>query len=402
MSEQTSAATARPIEFPPLEEVRQNLRVKWYRSPIEPATLRRLMRRNDLRGALQAVGYLGLIAATGALTAYFFTQAMWLPFALALWCHGTVGTFAFIANHELGHGTVFRTKWLNGFFQSIFSVLSFWNPHEHDLSHIYHHRYTLYPEGDRELPGLYSDPGVVVHPWLLNIRPWRVVQKLTFDFASLRHLTVSTLRLATRRYRTKFTGIFASEWARALFATSPGIERRAVRFARLTIAFHVAGLVIGAVLGAWWLPIVVTGSVFVGRWLFDLVVLPQHFGLMDSVPDFRMTTRSIKLNPFTSFLYWRMNWHAEHHMFAGVPCYHLKQLAKEITPDMPRLRTLWQAWGEMIQSGKRQQQDPTYQYQTPLPPTAHPAVLSDAVVVLPEGERLAAEASIGDLARQRH
>ncbi len=38
--------------------------------------------------------------------------------------------------------------------------------------------------------------------------------------------------------------------------------------------------------------------------------MPQHFGVMDSVPDFRMTTRSIKLNPFTSFLYWRMNWHA--------------------------------------------------------------------------------------------
>ena len=31
--------------------------------------------------------------------------------------------------------------------------------------------------------------------------------------------------------------------------------------------------------------------------------MPQHFGVMDSVPDFRMTTRSIKLNPFTSFLY---------------------------------------------------------------------------------------------------
>ena len=84
-----------------------------------------------------------------------------------------------------------------------------------------------------------------------------------------------------------------------------------------------------------------------------------------------------------------------------MPCYNLKQLAKEIAPDMPRLRTLWQAWVEMIQSGKRQRQDPTCQYQTPLPPTAHPAVLSDAVVVLPEGERLAAEASIGDLARQR-
>ena len=146
----------------------------WYRSPIDPSTLRRLMRRSDLQGALQALGHLGLFAATGILTAWFFTQAMWLPFAVALWCHGTVGTFMYIAGHDLGHGTVFRTKWLNRFFQSIFDVLSFWNPHEHDLSHIYHHRYTLNPEGDRELPGQYYDPGVVVHPRLLDITPWWV------------------------------------------------------------------------------------------------------------------------------------------------------------------------------------------------------------------------------------
>mgnify|MGYP003326796983 CR=1 FL=1 len=54
------------------------------------------MRRSDLHGAFQAAGYLGLIVATGALTAYFFTQAMWLPFAVALWCHGTVGTLSLI------------------------------------------------------------------------------------------------------------------------------------------------------------------------------------------------------------------------------------------------------------------------------------------------------------------
>ena len=114
-----------------------------------------------------------------------------------------------------------------------------------------------------------------------------------------------------------------------------------------------------------------------------------------------VTTRSIKLNPFTSFLYWRMNWHAEHHMYAGVPCYHLKKLAAEIAPDMPRLRTLWQAWGEMIQSVRRQRHDPSYQYRTPLPATAHPAVLREDEVVLPDGERLAAEASLGDLAPQR-
>jgi fatty acid desaturase len=96
-----------------------------------------------------------------------------------------------------------------------------------------------------------------------------------------------------------------------------------------------------------------------------------------------------------------MNWHAEHHMYAGVPCYNLKKLAGEIAPDMPPLRTLWQAWAEMIQSAKRQRHDPNYQYRTALPATAHPAVLREDEVVLPEGDRLAAEASIGDLAHQR-
>ena len=65
VSEQTVVPAARKAEFPPLDEVRRNLRVKWYRSPIDPTTLRRLMRRSDLQGALQALGHLGLFAATG-------------------------------------------------------------------------------------------------------------------------------------------------------------------------------------------------------------------------------------------------------------------------------------------------------------------------------------------------
>ena len=62
-----------------------------------------------------------------------------------------------------------------------------------------------------------------------------------------------------------------------------------------------------------------TGFLFCGNWLSALVGLPMHIGLMDGVPDFRMSVRSNRLDPFTSFLYWRMNWHTEHHMFAGVP-----------------------------------------------------------------------------------
>ena len=70
--------------YAPLDEVRRSMRVRWYRSPIDPATLRRLMQRSDLRGAFQALGHLGLAAATGVLTYYLFAQRLWVAFALAL------------------------------------------------------------------------------------------------------------------------------------------------------------------------------------------------------------------------------------------------------------------------------------------------------------------------------
>ena len=93
-----------------------------------------------------------------------------------------------------------------------------------------------------------------------------------------------------------------------------------------------------------------------------------------------------------------MNWHTEHHMFAGVPCYNLKKLAREIAPDMPELRGLWQSWREMITVERRRRTEPAYQYRTPLPPTAHPAVLREEDAPARRGERALLEASIGELA----
>ena len=55
----------------PLAEVRKTMRVKWYRSPIEPQRLRALMQRSDRQGALQAVGNLALLATTGVTSFYY-------------------------------------------------------------------------------------------------------------------------------------------------------------------------------------------------------------------------------------------------------------------------------------------------------------------------------------------
>ena len=62
-----------------------------------------------------------------------------------------------------------------------------------------------------------------------------------------------------------------------------------------------------------------------------------------------------------------MNWHIEHHMYAGVPCYNLKKLHALVADDMPQPRTLFEAWKEMRQIWKRQQKDPDYQFETEVP-----------------------------------
>ena len=97
----------------PLADVRRTLRVRWYRSPIDPGVLRQLMRRSDLQGWWQALGVIGYLTGTALLAWHFFTQRQWPLFAVALFAYGTYSCFLGAASHELDHGTVFRTKALN-------------------------------------------------------------------------------------------------------------------------------------------------------------------------------------------------------------------------------------------------------------------------------------------------
>ena len=67
----------------------------------------------------------------------------------------------------------------------------------------------------------------------------------------------------------------------------------------------------------------------------------------DNLPDFRLCLRTIQLDLLTSFLYWLIERHIEHHMFVGAPCYNLDRLSLEIADDMPAPRSLLDAWREM-------------------------------------------------------
>jgi fatty acid desaturase len=131
----------------------------------------------------------------------------------------------------------------------------------------------------------------------------------------------------------------------------------------------------------------ITFGNFLCNWLRYFVGVPMHVGLRDNVPDFRLCVRTIRLDPVSHFLYWRMNYHCEHHMYAAVPCYRLRKLSRILAADMPAPRSVLGAWREMRETWRRQQTEPGYQFDTPLPRRSGAAQAQD-----PLGS------SLGDLA----
>ena len=345
-------------DLPPPAEVRKSRRIHWYRCPIDRETLREFVEPGDARGLLQALGHLGIWATTGGLAWYFFTLDIWWAFCLLLFLHGTVAAFFTAPHHELCHTTVFRTKRLNELFLRIFAFLGWQNFEIYRFSHTHHHRFTLFVGGDREK----------VMPEHPSLRPLYLLQLFTVNVTGGYHSRglIPVLRhfvaIALNRFDRPF-----NYWGPELYEGHHEERMKAVRWARLVLLLHAVAIAFFAGIGEPILAVLVSGSIFFAGWLRYFVGVTQHCGLRSNVADFRKCTRTITLDPVTQFLFWYMNWHVEHHMYGAVPCYNLEKLHRVVAHDMPEPRTLIGAWKEMRETWNRQQREPGYEYDTPVP-----------------------------------
>lgn len=326
---------------------RNALVVDWYRSPVESVLLQELNRRSDARGLIQAGGYLALIVTTGSAALYAQQHLPWLWLAPALLVHGTFCAFMSNAVHEFVHGTVFRTPWLNRLFLCIFGFLRWFPCDYYWASHTEHHKFTLHPPRDREvvLPTHFTRAEFLKTGF---VDPTRLVEMLISNY----HFACGRL---------------SGEWEQYVLGQDPA--RFAVyRWSRILLVGHGAIAAVSLSHGHWIIPVVVSLSPCYGGWLFYLCNNTQHAGLRDRVADFRLNCRTVVLNPFLSFLYWHMNYHIEHHMYAAVPCYNLHRLHEAIRHDLPpTLRGLMATWRQIIDIQRRQSTEPGYQYGPPLP-----------------------------------
>ena len=326
----------------------------WYQCPISRKRLKELMQRRDGPALRDTALWVLALLVTGFGGYWFWGSWACVPFFMA---YGVLyGTASNARWHEMGHGTAFKTRWMNDAVYQVASFMCLFEPHVRRWSHTRHHTDTIVVGRDPE----------IVEP-----RPPSLVRmdlslfNLPHGFNTLR----SVLRHAAGRMDDEEQSFIPqSEW--------PAV----VRTARIWLVIY--ALVIGLALYQHsWLPLMFIGlpSLY-GAWLSYLFGLSQHVGLAEDSLDHRSNCRTIYMNPLLRFIYMNMNYHLEHHMYPMVPYHALAQLHEEIRHDCPPpYPDLLGAFKEIIPAILRQRKDPGYFIRRPTGPRADAAPQSQAV-----------------------
>ena len=332
--------------------------IKWYRCRIEKKVLKELSTPSDFKGFIYALGHLALWFGAGAISYYNFIFGDWLWFFAFIFIQGTIGCFFNAAHHELHHETVFKTRKLNKIFLDVYGLLGWLDPITYSLSHTHHHRNTLHNGVDYE----------EVHPKIPSLHILYLIQLFSINItggeksAGIVPTVNKFVKIAFKDLSNPF-----QDWDFRLYSELPDEAAKAVKWARTVLIFHLAVIVFAFSINQPVLALIISGSRFIGGWLFYFASSPQHCGLQTDTSDYRKCVRSITLDPFTEFIYWNMNWHLEHHMYTSVPCYNLKKLHRLISNECPKPKNLIGAWKEMRYIFRKQLENPKYEFDTPFP-----------------------------------
>ena len=346
----TAPATWNPLtDWKPVE-------IKWVKVEISPEDLRRFTQRSNIKGLCQSLGYLLLLGATGGLSYEALLHGHWALLAVGLYAHGTFYSRFGDALHELSHNTVFSSRALNVGMTALYGWLYWpWNPHLYRLSHQgYHHRYTLHQGSDGEdVPNYVRLDARLIRDLFLRVLQ---VKSLVQNLARL-----VTLKPTSKGWRGR--GYPLDTWEQFVLKNAGDKDRRLVYgFGRFCLASHVLFVALCLYAGLWFLPLLITFAPFYGAGFLGFIAgTHQHTACEPNHPDFRVSCGDASLDPFSSFLYWHMEFHIEHHMFAAIPCYNLKRFSRFVAdqlppkePALPRLLKLhricrgkygtWQNW----------------------------------------------------------
>ena len=320
---------------------------EWYHSDIPRKEMKALMQRADQPAIRDTILWIGLLIGT-AVGGIAFWGTWWaLPFWIA---YGVLYGSACDARwHECGHGTAFRTAWMNDAVYVLASFMAMRNPVSWRWSHARHHTDTIIVGRDPEIS---------------MMRPVDFARK-ALAFVGIPDAFVHfgvLLRNAMGRYGPDERDYIPE-------SDLP----RATRWAQAFVAIHLVAW--GWALVTWSLiPVLLIGGPRIyGCWQMVMTGLLQHGALAEDVLDHRLNTRTVLMDPVNRWLYLNMNYHVEHHMFPMVPYHALPRLHALIRHDLPPPNpSIRQAYAEMIRALIRQRREPGHYLRRTLPPTARP------------------------------
>jgi Na+-transporting NADH:ubiquinone oxidoreductase subunit F len=316
----------------------------WYQCPVPHETMRNLLERRDGPAIRDTILWFALIFGAG-ITTYALWDSWWaiVPYAIYSVLYASTSDSRW---HESGHGTAFKTDWMNN---ALYEIASFMVMRESTVwrwSHTRHHSDTIIVGRDPEI-------AVPLPPDLKAI------------FMKFFNLHV---------YPKYFMGILAHSIGRMSADEKRYIPEsdftKIHRKARIYVALY--AIVIGlAVYERSILPLMFVGLTnLFGSWLMPIYSLTQHAGLAENVLDHRLNCRTVYMNPINRYLYWNMNYHVEHHMFPLVPFHALQRLHAAVKADCPiPYSSLFGAWCEIVPTILKQIKDPAHHVKRKLPET---------------------------------
>jgi fatty acid desaturase len=329
---------------------------EWYSCSIPRKELKELMKRSDGPALRDTATWLSCLALSAAGGVYFWGTWWAVPFFVV---YGVLyGSSSDSRWHETGHGTAFKTRWMNDILYYVASFMILREPTVWRWSHTRHHTDTIIVGRDPEIAVPRPPDGLGL---LLNIFA------LKSSYHAFRALVIHAAGRLTKEEETFI----------------PEMERWKVYLvARIYLAIFVAVAAICFYQGSI-LPAMLIGlPTLYGGFMAIFFGLTQHTGLAEDVLDHRLNTRTVYMNPVFRFLYWNMNYHIEHHMFPMVPYHALPRLHELIKDDCPpAYNSTIAAYREIIPTVLRQIKDPAFFVARELPDRTKQAPYNHGSVV---------------------
>lgn len=319
----------------------------WYHTEVPRKEMKALMQRSDQPAVRDAIILFGSMIALASIGIAFWPSWWSAPFWLA---YGVLYGSAMDSRwHECGHGTAFKTPWMNNAVYQIASFCMVRNPVTWRWSHARHHTDTIIVGRDPEI--------VAMRPPAL----FRIFLNFFGIIDALTGWKRMLLNAAGRLDTEEVTYIPEQE------------QQKVVAVARIWILIYMATILVAVAMQSI-LPLMVIGLPrLYGAWHHVMTGIMQHAGLADNVLDHRLNSRTVYMNPISRFIYWNMNYHVEHHMFPMVPYHRLPELHDKIKHDLPAPNTsILDAYKEIWPALKRQLRYEDFFIKRALPASARP------------------------------